>query len=153
MGVYFVDPRGTGSFTIGTVLGNLFEAIEMAKLGETFTERSAPVNFAKFGLDYDKDRHEFRLTIPSKKLSFINEDGTLTAEFEFIFYVYKEGGAKKEMFLDTRRFRGTAEDLADKTEIVFTFTRELPAGTNFVDVIVDGKEANGKVRKIYKFIV
>jgi len=153
LGIYFVDPNGTGSYTIGTILGNLFEAIEMAKLGETFTERSAPKNFTKFGLAYDKDRHELRLTIPSAKLGFASEGGALAAEFDFTFYIYKEGGAKKEMFLETQRFRGKSEDLEKKPEIAFTFTRELPAGVNFVDVIVDGKEANGRVRKIFKIVV
>ena len=150
LGVYFVDANGTGSYAMGTILGNLFEAIERAKLGVMFSEQSAPVNFDKFDLAYDKDRSEFRLTIPAKKLSFKNENGALTADFDFTFYVYKEGAAKKEMFIDAKNFRGKAEDLNKSAEIVFTFTRELPPGKIYVDVIVDGKEANGKSRKIFK---
>ncbi len=153
LGIYFVDPNGTGSYTIGTILGNLFEALEMAKLGETFTERSAPVNFVKFALVYDKGRRELRLSIPAKKLSFTAENGAMTADFDFTFYIYKEGGAKKEMLIDSKRFRGKAEDVEKTQEIVFTFYRELPAGKVFVDAIVDGKGANGRVRKIFKFTV
>jgi GWxTD domain-containing protein len=151
LGIYFVDSNGTGSYAISTIMGNLFEAIEMAKLGKTFTERGTPSKFMNFDLDYVKDRHELRLTIPAKKLSFKDEDGALTADFDITFYIYKEGAAKKEMFVDTKRFTGKAEDLEKSPEIAFTFSRELPLGKIFVDVVVDGKEANGKSRKIFKF--
>jgi GWxTD domain-containing protein len=151
LGIYFVDSNGTGSYAISTIMGNLFEAIEMAKLGKTFTERGTPSKFMNFDLDYDKDRHELRLTIPAKKLSFKDEDGALTADFDITFYIYKEGAAKKEMFVDTKRFTGKAEDLEKSPEIAFTFSRELPLGKIYVDVVVDGKEANGKSRKIFKF--
>ena len=150
LGIYFVDSNGTGSYAISTIMGNLFEAIEMAKLGKTFTERGTPSKFMNFDLDYVKDRHELRLTIPAKKLSFKDEDGALTADFDITFYIYKEGAAKKEMFVDTKRFTGKAEDLEKSPEIAFTFSRELPLGKIYVDVVVDGKEANGKSRKIFK---
>jgi len=150
LGIYFVDSNGTGSYAMSDIMGNLFEAIEMAKLGRTFTERGTPSKFMNFGLDYDKTRHELRLTIPAKKLSFKDEDGALTADFDITFYIYKEGAAKKEMFVDTKRFTGKAEDLEKSPEIAFTFSRELPLGKIYVDVVVDGKEANGKSRKIFK---
>jgi len=117
----------------------------------TFTEPRALVNFDKFDLTYDKDRHELRLTIPSKKLSFKEEGGMITADFDFAFYVYKEGAAKKEMFVEAKSFRGKAADLEKSAEIAFTFDRELPLGKIYVDAVIDGKEANGKSRKIFKF--
>lgn len=151
LGIYFVDSNGTGSYAIGEILGNLFEAIEMAKLGETFTDRNASARFQNFTLTYDKSRNELQMTIPAKKLIFKNEDGALTADFDITFYIYKEGAAKKEMFVDTKRFTGKTEDLEKSPEIAFTFSRELPLGKIYVDVVVDGKEANGKSRKIFKF--
>ncbi|MDP2913970.1 MAG: GWxTD domain-containing protein, partial [Candidatus Aminicenantes bacterium] len=151
LGIYFVDPRGQGSYVMGDISGNLFEAIEMAKLGVTFSEQNTTASLLKFDLSYDKDRHEFRLTIPAKKLNFKEEGGMKTADFDISFYIYKEGAAKKEMFVDTKRFTGTAEDLEKSSQLAFTFSRELPPGKIFVDVVVDGKEANGKSRKIFKF--
>jgi len=151
LGIYFIDSNGLGSYVIGEIIGNLFEAIEMAKLGETFTERKGSATFQNFTLTYDKSRNELQLTIPAKKLSFKDEDGALTADFDITFYVYKEGAAKKEMFVDAKRFKGKAEDLEKSPQIAFTFSRELPQGKIYVDVVVDGKEANGKSRKIFKF--
>jgi GWxTD domain-containing protein len=151
LGIYFVDSKGTGSFTIDEVDGDLFGAIERAKMGVTFSEGNTPARFLKFDLTYDKGRHEFRLTIPAKKLSFKEEGGMITADFDFTFYIYKEGAAKKEMFVDVKRFSETADVLAKSPEIVFTFTRELPPGRIYVDVVVDGREANGKSRNIFKF--
>lgn len=151
LGIYFVDPNGMGNYAISEILGNLFDAIEMAKLGVTFSERNTTAGLLKFDLSYDKDRHEFRLTIPAKKLSFKDEGGMMTADFDISFYVYKEGAAKKEMFVEVKHFAGKADELEKSPEIVFTFTRELPPGKIFVDVVVDGKEANGKSRKIFKF--
>ena len=88
LGIYFVDPRGMGNYTIGEIGGNLFEAIEMAKMGATFTEPSKTSSPLKFDLSYDKDRHEFRLSIPAKKLSFKEEGALRTADFDISFYIY-----------------------------------------------------------------
>jgi GWxTD domain-containing protein len=151
LGIYFVDPSGMGHYTIGEIEGNLFDAIEMAKIGVTFSDRNAPDSLLKFDLTYDKSRHEFRLTIPAKKLSFKDEGGTKTADFDFTFYIYKEGGLHKEMFVDIKHFAGTADALEKSPELVFTFSRELPPGKIFVDVVVDGRAANGKSRKIFTF--
>jgi GWxTD domain-containing protein len=151
LGIYFVDPKGIGSYTIGKIDGDLFGAIDRAKMGVTFSERNTSARFLKFDLTYDKGRHEFRLTIPAKTLSFKDEGGMIAADFDFTFYIYKEGASQKEMFVDVKRFSETADALAKSRDIVFTFARELPPGKIYVDVIVDGGEANGKARNIFKF--
>lgn len=151
LGIEFYDSSGTGSYAINEIYGNLFEAIEMAKLGETFTERSTAAKFMNFSLTYDKKKREFRLAIPVKKLNFKEEDGLLKADFDFEFYIYKEGGAQKEKFTESRLFQGKQDEIEKSKEIAFTFRHELPAGKNYVDVIINGKEANGKSRKIFDF--
>jgi hypothetical protein len=104
-----------------------------------------------FSLTYDKEKREFRLAIPVKKLNFKEEDGLLRADFDFDFYIYKEGGAQKEKFTESRLFQGKQDAIEKSKEIAFTFRHELPAGKNYVDVIINGKEANGKSRKIFDF--
>jgi len=149
LGIEFVDETGTGGYNISQIEGNLFEAMEMAKLGETFTQEGMPAKFINFNLKYNKDKKEFSLSIPVKKLSFKEEDGLLNAAFDFEFFVYKGSGAQREKFTESRLFQGKPEELEKSKEITFVFRHELPPGKNYVDVILNGKEENGKSRKIF----
>ena len=147
LGVEFVDSRGTGEYAINEIDGNLFEAIERAKLGAGVQRSGARLNFVNFDVRYDKSRREIVVALPLKKLNFKEENGLLQAEFEFTFFLYGQGPAK-EKYVEDRTFSAKAEDLEKSKEILFAFPRELPPGRTYVDVIVDGGQDNGRVRKI-----
>jgi GWxTD domain-containing protein len=147
LGVEFVDSRGTGEYAINEIDGNLFDAIERAKLGAGVQRSGAHLNFVNFDVRYDKDRRELVVAVPTKKLSFKEEGSLLSADFEFTFYLYRQGAAK-EKFVETRTFSALAAELEKRKEITFAFPRELAPGRVFVDVTVNGKQDNGRVRKI-----
>lgn len=152
LGIEFIDARGTGAFTINEISGNLFEAIERAKLGAVYDKVSGAA-FLDFQAEYDRGKREFVLTIPVKRLNFKEEAGVLKAEFEFEFYIYRQGEVEKEIFSEPRLFEGKQEDLEKSKEIVFVFPRALAPGKYFIDIIISGKAGNGKSRKIFEITV
>jgi GWxTD domain-containing protein len=149
--IEFIDAKGFGSYAINEISGDLLGAVEMAKLGETFFDGGTLLTFLNFDLKYDKARGELTLSIPIKKMNFKEEEGALKADFDFEFYIYKDSGAQKEKFAESRHFEGKQADLEKTKVIAFTFRRELPPGKSYVDVTVNGKEMNGKSRKIFDF--
>ncbi|MBM3294394.1 MAG: GWxTD domain-containing protein [Candidatus Aminicenantes bacterium] len=149
LAVEFIDTRGLGEYTINEIDGSLFDAIERAKLGAAVQRSGASLNFVDFGLRYDRDRGELIVAVPTKKLVFKEKGGLLTAEFDFTFYLYREGSAK-ETFAETRTFTASAEDVEKRKDILFAFPRKLPPGRVYVDAIVNGRRDNGRVRKIFE---
>jgi GWxTD domain-containing protein len=147
LGIAFVDERGTGEFKINEIDGSLFEAIERAKLGVSVQKDGARMNFVDFDVRYDKARREIVVSVPTKRLTFKEETGVLAVEFEFIFYLYRPG-SPKETFVEKRTYAAPAADLEGRKEIEFAFPRELPPGPTYVDVTVNGRQDNGRVRKI-----
>ncbi|MBM3309879.1 MAG: GWxTD domain-containing protein [Candidatus Aminicenantes bacterium] len=147
--VEFIDDRGLGEYKINEIDGSLFDAIDRAKLGAGVQASGAKLNFVDFGLRYDREKREIVVSVPTKKLNFKEEGGLLTAEFEFVFYLYREGAAK-EKFTEARTFSGTAADLEKGKEVIFAFPREVAAGKVYIDAIVNGRQDNGRVRKIFE---
>jgi GWxTD domain-containing protein len=147
LGIEFVDTRGSGEFTINEIDGDLFQAMERAKLGAGVQRGGAKLTFVDFDVRYDKDRREIVVAVPLKKLNFKDENGLLQVAFAFTFFLY-QGSAEKETFGESRTFSGKAEEIENQKEIAFVFPRDLPPGRTYVDVIVDGGQDNGRIRKI-----
>jgi GWxTD domain-containing protein len=147
--VEFIDTRGMNEYKINEIDGSLFDAMERAKLGAGVQASGARLNFVDFGLRYDRGKREVVVSIPTKKLNFKEEGGLLAVEFEFVFYLYREGQAK-EKFVEERTFAAAAADLEKVRELTFAFPRELAAGKVYIDAIVNGRQDNGRVRKIFE---
>jgi len=149
LGIEFVDEKGTGAYTISQITGDLFGAMEAAKLGAVYQSEGGPTRkYANFGLAYDNGKKEIILSFPVKRLSFRDEGGLLKADFEFEFFIYQRGAARKQAFKESRTFQSKEQDLEKMKDISFTFAYDLSPGKNYVDVIVIGKEI-GKSRKIF----
>jgi GWxTD domain-containing protein len=149
LGIEFMDERGIGAYTITQIVGDLFSAMEAAKLGAIYQgDGGASKKFVNFDLVYEKEKRQFVLSLPIKRLSFRDEGGLLKAEFEFEFYVYRPGAADKQIFKESRSFAGRPADLEKTKAISFTFPYNLGPGKNYADVIVTGKDI-GKTRKIF----
>ncbi len=149
LGIEFADEKGVGTFTIVEIVGDLFGAMEAAKLGAIVRgDGGISKKFLNFDLAYQKDQGRFVLSCPTKLLSFRDEEGLLKADFEFEFFIYQAGVAQKQNFKESRTFAGRPEDLQKMKDISFVFPFLLSPGRNYVDVIVTGKDI-GRSRKIF----
>jgi len=149
LGIEFVDEKGIGDFAISQIYGDLFGALEAAKLGAIYqNDRGSAKKFINFGLTYEKQKRQFVLSLPVKRLDFKDDQGLLKAEFDFEFFIYQPGAAEKKVFRESRTFSGRLEDLEKKRDISFAFPYDLAPGKNYADVIVTGPDI-GKTRKIF----
>ena len=153
VGVLFYDVRGNGTYTIQEIVGDLTNAMEMAKLGQTYTGGKAPSKYVNFDLAYDAARQELRLTVPLRGLTFAEADGRLREEFKFSFSITLEGKAGRDAFAETRLLEAQAEDLEKMKTWVFTFPRALPPGKVYVDAILATRSGDVRSRKIFRFRV
>ncbi len=150
--VIFKETRVGGGYEIANVTGNLFDAFEEAKLnGFGRVQGSAAPRLQSFTAAYDAGRKEITVVLPAKRVHFREESGVFKADFEFVIYVYKPGG-QKDKFEERRAFEGPVAGVEAAREISFSFPYDLPAGRNFVDIIIVGGEANGRSRKIFTFM-
>jgi GWxTD domain-containing protein len=151
VGILFYDVKGDATYTIQEIVGDLSTALEMARLGETFTGGRAPSRYINFDLAYDLEKKEFRATLPLRGLSFQETGGVLRLEFDFSFSIYLEGGTARDEFKESRVLEGKAEELEKMKTAAFTFSRTLPPGKAYVDVIVATRNGEVRSRKIFNF--
>lgn len=156
MAVEFADETGTGKYRISDTEGDFFGAMDLMKLGryvradDVFSRK-----FLKFETVYDPDAREIVVRLPTKGLMFReNDQGRLQVDLRFLIYIYADQGASKESFADARSVVATDAELDGMKTVDIRFARALKAGTNFVDVIVMGKEGmKGKIRQIVEIKV
>jgi GWxTD domain-containing protein len=155
-GVKFVDKEGQGKYVMDPYsgfAGDLFNAIEMAKLGVSFEEGSLAKKFMNFNVRYDREKKEIEVSIPVKSLTFIEEEGLLKAEFEFDFHIYEKDGLKKYRLKESKSFEKTENEVLKLEDMVFNFPYDLTPGKYYFDVIIIGKREIGKARKIFEIHV
>lgn len=146
LGVAFADIQNNGAYKIYEIEGNLLDAIDQAKLGGVLRgDDRRPIDFKA---RYDRARRVLVLTVPVKNLDFKDEQGRLSAGFNFDFCVYAKASAKAK-FTEQRTFAGTAEEVQAREDLVFEFPFELRPGKSFVDVILTQEGGRGKARKIF----
>jgi hypothetical protein len=71
-------------------------------------------------------------------------------DFDFVFYLYLDEGARQETFAESRTFTTTEAELVGLKDIPFAFDRRLPPGTHVVDVVIQAAGGEGRVRRIFK---
>jgi len=158
LGIKFVDVNGTGRFTFdpapmemgGGTVGSLSDAIEMAKLGISYEQGGLPAKYMDFDVKFDTERKEIVLLLPVKKLTFLEEDGLLKADFEFEFHIYEKEGVWKDRFKEVKSFAKSEDDVLEMEKITFSFPYEIKPGKYYFDVIIRGKGGLGKTRKIFE---
>jgi GWxTD domain-containing protein len=147
LGIEFRDTRNMNSFEMVQVLGNLLQAIDEAKLGAVI--QGSAGRYLDFDATYNASRREIEVAVPVKKVNFKKEGDLLKAAFDFEFFLYKSGQAKKEKFTASQSFSGKPEDVEKSRAMVFAFPYDLPPGKTYVDIILIGKDGLGKARKIF----
>ncbi len=160
LGVIFID-NGTGTYNInpmpyemgGGLIGNLTEAIEMAKLGISFVESKTSIKYMDFSFQFDKANKEIVIEISVKSLEFLAEEGLLKADFDFEFHVYEKEGTKSDRFNKEVSFAEPEDDVLEMKNIVFRFPYDLGPGKYYIDVIIIEKGSMNKARKIFEIKV
>jgi GWxTD domain-containing protein len=151
--VTFIDEKGDGRYAMDLnpqygYFGDLFGALERARLGYTRNEDIFGKKFLDFDVEYDKEKKEIVVSLPVKSLTFIEEEGIFKASFEFKFYLYEKKGPWNDKFQETRQFEMPEEEVVSLKKLDFTFPYELNTGRYYFDVVVDGSDI-GKSRKFF----
>ena len=153
MAVEFIDETGGGKYRLTDVEGDFWGAMDLMKLGryvradDVFSKK-----FVKFDASYDAKAGEIDVRLPVKGLMLReNDEGQLQIDLRFLIYVYTDEGLTKETFEDARTTVLTDAELEGRKTLDYRFARPLKPGTNYVDVIVMGKEGmKGKIRQIFE---
>jgi GWxTD domain-containing protein len=151
--VEFIDQKGYGTYKINQTEGNIFEAMELYKLGQWVGPDSVfKDRVVNFNLKYDPAKQELVVLIPAKCLEVKeNAEGRLQVDLDFKFYIYTEDGFKRDVFAESRFYVTSDVEYEKLGDIPFEFAHALKPGKDFVDVIVKGKEGTkGKIRKIFE---
>jgi len=152
-GVQFVDKEGNGHYTLDPyygIVGDLFNAIELAKMGVNLEERVRGKKYVDFGLKFNPEKKEIMILIPAKAITFIEEEGKLKADFEFEFRIYEKGSSKQEKIKESRSFEKPEEEVLELENIIFNFPLNLKPGKYYLDVVIIGTKDTGKIRKIFE---
>lgn len=153
--ITFVDEKGDGRYAMDLnprygYYGDLFGALEKARLGYTGKEDIFGKRYVDFNVEYDRKKKEIVVSLPVTSLTFIEEEGIFKASFEFKFYIYEKKGPWKDKFQETRQFEKPEEEVLSLKELDFTFPYELNTGRYYFDVVVGGISETGKSRKIFE---
>ena len=153
LGIEFVDARGNGEFKIREYDGDFFGAIDVLKLGTYIGSKDVFLKKAvNFDLTYDREAGEIEITLPAKLLNFKeNDEGMFQIDLGFKFYLYEGAGLTKRTITEERSYAASNQELEGQKTIAFRFAVRLAPGTDFVDVIIQGKEGTAsKVRKLFE---
>lgn len=151
--IEFVDEKGNGQFKIRSYDGDFFGAIDILKLGTYVGTKDVFLKkIVNFNLTYDRKAGEIEVTLPAKLLNFKENDaGKFQIDLRFKFYIYEGPSLGKKTLEEERTFETTTQELADLKTIPFRFSVPLKPGTNFVDVIIQGKQGTAsKIRKLFE---
>jgi len=153
--VTFIDEKGDGRYILDLnprygCYGDLFGALDRAKLGYTSKEDVFGRKFVDFDVEYDREKKEIVVSLPIDSLTFKEEEGILKADFEFKFYIYEKEGLWNDKFQETRHFKMPEEEILQLKKLDFTFPCELDTGHYYFDVVVGGSSGKGRSRKIFK---
>ncbi len=150
--VEFID-RGNNTYILDPysgIYGSLTEAIVRAKFGLIYQKEGFPLNFMDFDLDYNGKTKEITISIPIKGLTFAEEEGLLSADFEFVFFIYSENSQIKREFQEFKHFEARQEELLAMEEMSFSFSFPLSSGEYYFDIIITGEPEIGKTRNLFK---
>jgi GWxTD domain-containing protein len=153
LGIEFVDEKGTGEYRIRDYDGNFFEAMDILKLGSYVANKDVFLKkIVNFDLTYDRAAGEIVVAIPTKLINFKeNDEGKFQIDLRFRFYLYEGAELTKRVQMEERSFAATNQELESLKNAVFRFPIRLKPGSDYVDVLIQGKEGTtSKVRKLFE---
>jgi GWxTD domain-containing protein len=153
LGIEFVDEKNNGKFTLRSYNGNFFEAMDILKLGSYVGTKDVFLKrVVDFDLTYLKESGELEVALPAKLLNFKENDaGRFQIDLRFKFYIYEGKTLGKKTVEEDRTFEASNQELDGLKTVPFRFAFPLQPGTNYVDVIIQGKQGTEtKVRKLFE---
>ena len=153
LGIEFVDEKGNGEYKIREYDGDFFGAVDVLKLGTYVGTKDVFLKkVVNFDLTYDREAGEIEIALPAKLLNFKeNDEGKLQIDLRFKFYLYEGVELAKKVLNEERSFSASSGEIDGLKTITFRFASRLATGTNFVDVIIQGKQGTAsKVRKLFE---
>lgn len=148
LGIAFADVRNTGVYKIYEIEGNLLDAVERSKLGAVNQGGDRGGITLDFTVKYDRAKKALIAEIPVMSGAVVADQGRLTADFSFVFYIYKNGAPKEKLALERSYMADVSADDPER-RIVFEFPYDLPPGKSYIDVLLTGPPALGRARKIF----
>lgn len=153
LGIEFVDEKGTGQYKIRRYEGDFFEAMDLLKLGRYFGPDDVfKKEFVKFKLNYDPKNKEIIVILPAKDIIFHeNDNNDIFVELNFRIYIYAQDGKKLATIEEMKAFTTSIKKIDELNEISFKFNFPLPAGKNYIDVLISGSRGkSGLMRRIFE---
>ena len=144
----FADTGG-GQFRIMNYPTELLSAIESAKAHMTMGSKVNMKNLLKFDLSYKKG--QLIISIPTKKISFQEKEGKVSAEFKisvFLYHNYK----KKDIQKITRQITDDKDRILDLKEVEIPIPYELKEkGKYYFEVIVEDSMTSSSYRNFLSY--
>jgi GWxTD domain-containing protein len=154
LGVEFMDRTGTNKYDLkidSTYSFRLMDAIDRAKFGLIYSvEAEMEKNPGQIEVDFDNEKREIVVRIPSSSLFYKEENGYLVVDLRFDFYIYSKNGIKKDRFSEMMNFKESEEEVLKMDKIIFTIPYQSKPGSYYVDVKISDSGGIGQFRKIAK---
>ncbi len=153
LGIEFVDEKANGSYRIRNYEGEFFEAIDILKMGASVGTADAFLKkVVKFDLSFDPAAGEIEIALPAKSINFKeNDKGEYVVDLRFKFYVYAGADLAKTVFEEERSFAAPMSEIETLKDVRFRFAPALRPGVNYVDVIIQGRDArSGRIRRLFE---
>ena len=135
--------------------GNAAEGDDLERLAAREAAGALVARDSFYVARYDAGKGEITVSLPADSVAFRDGEKGVQIDLDFLIDIYENQGAKKDVSLrETRTYVTTDPELLELKEVSFTFTRRLPPGTNYADIIIKGAAGTtGKVRKLFRFKV
>jgi len=150
MQLIFVDKKGFGQFEFyGRIPAMLSEAISQSKSRMLSSGSGRNKNSFRFQAVSTSDGIE--ISIPSKRVSFVENHQQLSAQFEFTCYIYRNYVASHSLNkkLD---FSQSTDEVINSKELTFSIPLSLPEkGEYFIDIIGKDEQSGERWRTFCKF--
>jgi len=154
LGIEFEDRTGMNRFDMKinpTYSYRLMNAISRSQFGLiTGDEAQLDEKPAEIELDFDNTKKEIVFRVPPSALLYKEENGYFLVDLRFDFYIYSEGGIKKDKFYRNKNFKELKDEVLKMDEITFSFPYDLEPGVYYIDVKVSDSAGIGQFRKIVK---
>ena len=144
----FADTGG-GQFRLTNYPTELLSAIESANAHTTMGNKVNIKNLFKFDLSYKKG--QLIISIPTKKISFQEKEGKISAEFKISIFLY-HNFKKKDIQTMTRRIADDKDKILDLKEVEIPIPYELKEkGKYYFEVTVEDSMTSSSYRNFLSY--
>lgn len=145
----FSDPYEKGRLTLQRVPSQLPYALKKAKFSMDLRDQRHLKQSFKFNAEYQNQ--QFKITIPVKKVSFVEDNEKMSAEFNVTIYIYKDK-KKIDEINKSKSLVWNQDELLNLKFIEFSIPYELSEkGKYHFDIVIEEKGSGSKFRDYASF--